>query len=112
MSLTKIPSQVDPRNLTRPLIEAASDVPWTRVIAAGSLAVSAFLLFTGKRKAALAVAAAGATAAVLENPEGLRELWEKLPDHLRTGQDLLVKAESFVEDAMKKGEKFQKAFTR
>ncbi|WP_446744057.1 hypothetical protein [Silvibacterium acidisoli] len=112
MSLTKIPSQIDPRSLTGPVIEAASEVPWTRVVAAGSFAISAFLLFTGKRKAAIAVAAAGATAAVLENPEGVRELWEKLPDHLRTGQDLLVKAETFVEDVMKKGEKFQKAFTR
>src|SRR5580698_8190892 len=115
MSLTKLPHQIEarlPQNLTRSITNAAAEVHWTRAVAAGSLVASAVLLFTGRRKAAVAVAAAGAAVAVLENPEAARDLWKSIPGHLQTGQELLVKAEGLVEDIVKKGEKLQRAFTR
>jgi uncharacterized protein YoxC len=115
MSLTKLPHQIEarlPQNLTRSITNAAAEVHWTRAVAAGSLVASAVLLFAGRRKAAVAVAAAGAAVAVLENPEGARDFWKSIPGHLQTGQEMLVKAEGLVEDIVKKGEKLQRAFTR
>lgn len=103
----KLPYQVDAR-----VPEVIAEFPWTRAVAAGSLIAGAYLLFSGRRKAALAVAAAGAAVAVLEHPETAREVWEKVPGYLRAGQDFLVRTEDFIEDLAKKGEKFREALTR
>lgn len=105
MNLMKLPSKIE-------VPEVVSEFPWSRAVAAGSLVASAWLLIAGKRKAALAVAAAGAAAAVLESPETAREIWENVPGYLRKGQDFLVRAEDFVEDLAKKGEKFRETLMR
>lgn len=101
----KLPHQID-------VPEAVAEFPWTRAVAAGSLIAGAYLLFAGRRKTALAVAAAGAAVAVLEHPDTAREIWDKVPGYLRAGQDFLVRAEEFVEDLAKKGEKFRQALTK
>lgn len=103
----KLPYQIDAR-----VPEVVAEFPWTRAVAAGSLVASAYLLFAGRRKAALAVAAAGAAVSMLEYPDTAREIWEKFPGYLRAGQDFLVRAEDFVEDLAKKGEKFRQALTK
>ena len=103
----KLPYQIEAR-----VPDAVAELPWTRVVAAGSLVASAYLIFSGRRKAALAVAAAGAAVAVLEHPDTAKEIWDKVPGYLRAGQDFLVRAEDFVEDLAKKGEKFRQALTR
>jgi hypothetical protein len=107
MTLMKLPYQIDTR-----VPEVVAEFPWTRAVAAGSLIAGAYLLFAGRRKAALAVAAAGAAIAVLEHPETAREIWDKVPGYLRAGQDFMVRAEDFVEDVAKKGEKFRQALTK
>lgn len=115
MNLTKFPKQIEAR-LPSSVSDAAAaitpEITWTRAVAAGSLVASACLLFTGKRKAALAVAITGAAVAMLENPEAARELWQSIPGHLRTGQDFLMRAEEFVEDLAEKGNKFRTILTR
>ena len=103
----KLPYQIDAR-----VPEVVTEFPWTRAVAAGSLIAGAYLVFAGRRKAALTVAAAGAAIAVLENPDMVREVWDKVPGYLRAGQDFLVRAEDFVEDVAKKGEKFRQALTK
>ncbi|MFZ0661904.1 MAG: hypothetical protein WAM66_04370, partial [Acidobacteriaceae bacterium] len=54
---------------------------------------------------ALVAAVAGAAVATLEKPEVLRDLWEKTPKYLRTGQEFLLRAEDVVEDMRTKAEK-------
>jgi hypothetical protein len=103
----KLPYQIDAR-----VPDAITEFPWTRAIAAGSLVAGAYLLFAGRRKTALAIAAGGAVVALLENPDTARELWEKFPGYLRAGQDFLVRAEDFVDDLAKKGEKFRQAIAK
>jgi hypothetical protein len=107
MTLMKLPYQIDAR-----VPEAVTEFPWTRAVAAGSLIAGAYLLFAGRRKAALTVAAAGAAVALFENPDAARDIWEKVPGYLRAGQDFLVRAEDFVEDLAKKGEKFRQVLTK
>jgi hypothetical protein len=100
--LKKLPAQIRTQ-----VPEVVRDVPWTRAVAAGSLLAGAFLLFRGRRKAALAAAVAGATVAVLERPDVVKELWDNTPKYLRAGQDFLLRAEDVVEDLKKKGEKLK-----
>ena len=83
-------------SLTQPDI-LTGEVPWARHVAAGSLVAGAVLLVMGNKRAALAVAAAGAAVALLERPEAAQELWARLPEYIRSGQDFLVKAEGVVE---------------
>ena len=84
------------------------DMHWTRGVAAGSLLVSAVLLITGRRKSGLALAAAGAAVALLENPEAVRDFWEQIPRLLRSSQDFLVRIEDFMEELNKQGVRLRK----
>lgn len=106
MTLIKLPKQIEAR-----LPDSVPDVPWTRVVAAGSLVASAWLLFTGRRKAALAIAAGGAAVALLENPEYARELWKGVPGYLHSAKDMLVRAEEFVEDIAERGNKLRQTLS-
>jgi hypothetical protein len=102
MDLKRIPVQIDAH-----IPEAVKEFPWTRAVAAGSLIAGAYLLFTGRRKAALGAAFAGAAVAALEKPEVVKELWDNAPKYLRAGQDFLLRAEDVVEDLRKRGEKLK-----
>ncbi|MFY9748036.1 MAG: hypothetical protein WA891_19065 [Acidobacteriaceae bacterium] len=94
--------------ITKQLETSLSEIPWTRTIAAGSLVVGALLLITGRRKSALAVSAAGAAVALLENPDIVREAWASMPRVVRAGQDFLVRIEDFVEELNKQGVRVRK----
>ena len=101
-------TQLQPMKIAKQIETSLSEIPWTRTIAAGSLVVGALLLITGRRKSALAVSAAGAAVALLENPEIVREAWASMPRMVRTGQDFLVRIEDFVEELNKQGVRIRK----
>ena len=103
MKLMKMPKQIEAR-----IPDSLPDVPWTRVVAAGSLIASAVLLVSGRRKSALAVAAGGAAVALLEKPEVVQEIWKGIPGYLHSAKDMLVRVEEFVEDVAAKGDKLRK----
>ncbi len=81
---------------------------WTRGLAAGSLLTGAVLLASGRRRAALAVAAAGSLVALLEESDNVRQIWEDLPDYIKTAQEALGRFETFVQDLGEQGEKIRK----
>jgi hypothetical protein len=103
MNLKRFPKQIEAQ-----LPDNLHDFPWARAFAAGSLLASAYLLFSGRKRAAVAIAAAAAAAAIFENPDTARELWASIPVYLRTGQDMLGRAEELVEDLAHKSEKLLK----
>jgi hypothetical protein len=94
-TLTQISSAS--KSAGREIMDVATDSPWTRYVAAGSLVAGAVLVVAGRPRTALAVTAAGAATLLLERPEAAQELWQKLPGYLRSGQDFLVRAESTIE---------------
>jgi hypothetical protein len=102
-------TEVAPVKMAHQLEDRLSDMHWTRGVAAGSLLVGAILLVTGRRKSALAVAAAGAAVALLENPEAVRDFWDQMPRYLRSSQDFLVRIEDFMEELNKQGVRLRKA---
>lgn len=81
---------------------------WTRGLAAGSLLTGAVLLAAGRRRAGLAVTAAGSLVALLEESENVREIWEKLPDYIQTAQEALGRFETFVQDLSEQGDRVRR----
>jgi hypothetical protein len=106
-SLKTLPAQIQAS-----IPEVVKETPWTRAAAAGSLLAGAYLLFTGRRKAALAVVVAGAAVAAMERPELVRNIWDNTPKYLRAGQDFLVRAEDVVNDLRVKGEKLREMLSK
>jgi hypothetical protein len=101
-------TELQPMKIASKIESSLSEIPWTRTVAAGSLVVGALLLISGRRKSALAVSAAGAAVALLENPEIVREAWEAMPRAIRSGQDFLVRIEDFVEELNKQAQHVRK----
>jgi hypothetical protein len=81
---------------------------WTRGLAAGSLLTGAVLLAAGRRRAGLAVAATGSVFALLEESDAVRELWENLPDYLKTAQKALGRFEEFIQDLSEQGDRIRR----
>ncbi|HEX5234929.1 MAG TPA: hypothetical protein VFW25_06315 [Silvibacterium sp.] len=100
--LKKIPTQIDAY-----IPDSVKEIPWPRVIAAGTLLAGACLLATGRHRAALGAALGAVGIAVLEKPEMAKEIWENAPKYLRSTQDFLKRAESVVEDLTGKGQKIR-----
>jgi hypothetical protein len=116
MGITHIPQQVASgvqdatESLKRQgtlLLDNGWDKNWVRTVAAGSLVTGAVLLASGKRKAGLAVAAAGTVFALLEDPEGVKKVWNNIPDYLESGHGFLTRFEKFVGEVTAQGEKLR-----
>jgi hypothetical protein len=116
MGITHIPQQVASsvesaaetvKHQGNRLLNNSWDKNWVRTVAAGSLVTGAVLLASGKRKAGLAVAAAGTVFALVEDPAGVKKVWNSLPDYLDNGHDLLSRFEKFVGELTAQGEKLR-----
>jgi hypothetical protein len=116
MGITRIPQQVastvqDATDSLKyqgnRLLDQGWDKNWVRTVAAGSLVTGAVLLASGKRKAGLAVAAAGTVFALLEDPEGVKKVWNNIPDYLDSGHSMLSRFEKFVGELTAQGEKLR-----
>jgi hypothetical protein len=99
MSLSTVPKQIEAH-----LPRSAKDVPWVRTVAVGTLITSVVLLLSGKRKAGVAVAAAGTIFALVEEPETVKEWWDSMPRYVKTAQHFLGRVEGFVEQLAEQGE--------
>ena len=80
---------------------------WVRTVAAGTLVTGAILLASGKRKAGIAIAAAGTVFALVEDPEGVKKVWNNIPDYLDNGHNLLSRFEKFIGELTSQGEKLR-----
>jgi hypothetical protein len=107
MKLMQLPRQIEAR-MPDSISDVTQEITWTRAVAATSLIASAYLLVSGRRKAALAVAVGGTAVALLEKPEVVRDLWKGMPGYLRSAKDMLVRVEEFVEDLAAKGDRLRK----
>jgi len=73
------------------------DITWLRALAAGSLVAGAALLLTGRRKAALTVSGLGAAVILAEDPEAMKELWQRVPNYLQDGHEMLGRLEGVLD---------------
>lgn len=93
-------------------VEEDNGMHWTRGVAAGSMVMGALLLITGRRGAGLAVAAAGAGVALLENPAAVRDFWNTIPEYVHSGQDFLARAEGLIDDVNRQTERLRSMISR
>src|SRR5271155_5804258 len=107
MSIAKFPKQIEAK-----LPSQTSEAPWTRSLAAGTLLASAVLLILGKRKAALAVAAAGGAVALIEDPDSVRNFWNDIPSFVQSGQKMLGRLEGLIEQVAEQGAQFKDVLRR
>jgi len=70
---------------------------WKRALIFGSLGASAFLLVTGRKSAAGVLAGVGLAALATEYPEHMQRLWERAPEYVARGNQVLSLAATFLE---------------
>lgn len=116
MGITQIPQQVastvqDAADTLKyqgnRLVDQDWNKNWVRTVAAGTLVTGAILLASGKRKAGLAIAAAGTVFALVEDPEGVKKVWNNIPDYLDNGHSMLSRFEKFIGELTSQGEKLR-----
>ena len=116
MGITRIPQQVastvqDAADTLKyqgnRLIDQDWNKNWVRTVAAGTLVTGAVLLASGRRKAGLAIAAAGTVFALVEDPEGVKKVWNNIPDYLDNGHNMLSRFEKFIGELTSQGEKLR-----
>jgi hypothetical protein len=112
MGITHIPQQVagtvqDAASSVKYQLEGGWEKNWVRTVAAGSLVTGAILLATGKRKAGLTVAVAATIFALVEDPEGVKKVWNNIPDYLDSGHSMLSRFETFIGELTAQGEKLR-----
>ncbi len=116
MGITHIPQQVASsvqdaadtlKHQGNRLLDGGLDKNWVRTVAAGSLVTGAVLLAAGKRKTGLTLAAAGTVIALIEDPEGVKRVWNNIPEYIESGHSLLGRFEKFVGELTSQGEKFR-----
>ena len=70
------------------------------------------LLVLGKRKSAIAVAAAGGAVALIEDPESVRRFWNDIPNYVQAGQRMLGRLEGLIEQVAEQGSQFKDVLKR
>ena len=70
---------------------------WKQALIFGSLGASAFLLLTGRKPAAGVLAGVGLAALATEYPEHMQRLWERAPEYVARGNQVLSLAATFLE---------------
>ena len=76
-------------------------------VAAGTLLAGGVLIASGRRRAGVAVAAAGTALALLEEQEAVKSWWKNLPGYLNDAQHFLDKIEEYLNEASVQGQRIQ-----
>lgn len=95
-----------------PRAHRACPMNWVSIAAAGSLAASAALIFSGKRRAGLVTAASGTALAMLDQQELVRVWWNALPGYLAEAQGWLTRAQTALDDVSAQRERLRKILSK
>jgi hypothetical protein len=89
----------------------AEPVDWVNIAAGSALLVSGLLFLTERRRAGIAVAAAGTALALLDQQEAVRTWWNRIPDYVDHVQNLIGQVQEKVDEFTAKRESLQRAFS-
>lgn len=70
---------------------------WKRAVVLGSLGAGAVLALTGRRTAGLVAAGVGVAVLASEHPEKVQELWERAPEYMEKGTQVMNMVSGFLE---------------
>jgi len=88
------------------------EMTWLRALAAGSFIAGAALLLTGRRKAALTASGLGAAVILTEDPEAIKDLWQRVPDYLQDGHEMLGRLEGVLDGITEQGSRVRQLVRR
>lgn len=88
------------------------EMTWLRALAAGSLVAGAALLLNGRKKAALTASGLGAAVILAEDPEAMKELWQRVPDYLQDGHEMLGRLEGVLDGITEQGSRVRQLVRR
>jgi len=92
--------------------QTVQKLPWTRILAAGSLIAGGGLLLSGKRKAGLVAATTGASLALLDQQKTVQDWWKILPSYINDVQRVLNQTQEAITDVSAKSTKLHTALSR
>lgn len=70
---------------------------WKRAVVLGSLGAGAVLALTGRRTAGLVAAGVGVAVLASEHLEKVQELWERAPEYMEKGTQVMNMVSGFLE---------------
>jgi hypothetical protein len=70
---------------------------WKRAVILGSLGAGAVLALTGRRTAGVVLAGVGVAVLASEHPEKVQELWERAPEYMEKGTQIVNMVSGFLE---------------
>ena len=70
---------------------------WKRALIFGSLGAGALLFFTGRRPAGMIMAGVGLATLASEYPDKFEQLWERAPEYLSRGNQIVTAVSRMVE---------------
>jgi len=70
---------------------------WKRAVMVGSLGAGAILALTGRRTAAAILAGVGVAVLASEHPEKVQQLWERAPEYMEKGTQMVNLVAGFLE---------------
>jgi hypothetical protein len=114
LPLSELPMDFDSRyrdEFAPPAPEEES-VNWLGYAAAATLVASGALLLSGNKRAGLAAAATGATLALIDQKDSLRQWWELLPGYISEVQRVLTQISETVDEVAAQTEKLSRTFGR
>jgi hypothetical protein len=90
----------------------SEDANWVRLAAGAGLLAGGLLLLTGRLRAGLATAAAGAALAILDQQDTVKEWWSAVPGYIDQAQHLLATADATVAEVAAQRERLHRIFAR
>jgi hypothetical protein len=70
---------------------------WKRAVILGSVGAGAVLAITGRKTLGVVLAGVGLAVLASEHPEKIEEVWQRAPDYLQKGTQILDMVSGFVE---------------
>ncbi len=70
---------------------------WKRALILGSLGAGAVLALSGRRTAGLVLAGVGVAVLASEHPEKVEELWQRAPEYMEKGTQIVNMVSGFLE---------------
>lgn len=79
---------------------------WKRAVIFGSLGLGAYMLFTGRKTAAVVMGGVGAAVLASEYPETFEKLWRNAPEYLSRGGDIVAAISRIGQRLAEEGERY------
>ncbi len=70
---------------------------WKQALILGSLGAGAVLALSGRRKAGTLLAGVGIAVLAAEYPEKMQQLWERAPEYMEKGTQIMNTVSSFLQ---------------